>query len=93
MKSFFGYLKYISWRLIARTLAMGLLEQGDQLIPVEIKAGQTITTDYFSGLQYWQTLSKQTHPAWLVYAGKQRQQRQQRHSIDVIGWQEIGCID
>jgi predicted AAA+ superfamily ATPase len=67
-----------------------ILEQGSQLISVEVKAGQTITSDYFSGLHYWQTLSKKNDKAWLVYGGTQRQQR---HHIAVVGWQDIHLLD
>ncbi len=63
-----------------------LMDQGDQLIPIEIKAGQTITSDYFSGLDYWLSLSKHTDQAWLIYAGSQNQKRQH---IQVIPWDHI----
>lgn len=66
-----------------------LIEQGDQLIPIEIKAGQTITSDYFTGLNYWQQLSLPTTPAWLIYAGNAKQQRQ---NVSVINWQSIADI-
>ncbi len=66
-----------------------LIEQGDQLVPIEIKAGQTVTSDYFTGLQYWQALSKQTTDAWLIYAGKQNQQRTDGH---IISWLNINEI-
>lgn len=63
-----------------------ILDQGDKLIPIEVKAGQTITTNYFSGLQYWQSFEPKTPQAWLVYAGKQNQKR---GNIEVISWKDI----
>ena len=63
-----------------------IAEQGNDLIPIEIKSGQTITTDYFKGLQYWQTLNGQLPKPWLIYAGKQSQNRS---DTEVIGWQDI----
>ena len=66
-----------------------VIETGNNLVPVEIKAGQTITTDYFSGIQYWQTLTNEKKSAWLVYAGNQSQQRE---NIQVLSWQEIDKI-
>lgn len=63
-----------------------LIEEGDALIPIEIKAGQTINLDYFTGLQYWQKLSQQSIPAWLIYAGMQNQKRS---NITIISWQNI----
>lgn len=65
-----------------------LIEVGDSLIPVEIKAGQTITPDYFTNLQYWQTLAKST--PWLIYAGKEKQKR---NGIQVVGWQDVDKIN
>jgi len=67
-----------------------LLEEGEQLIPVEVKAGQTIADDYFAGIHYWQTHSEQKQRAWLVYGGKQSQKR---GKIEVIGWQDIDQIN
>ncbi len=66
-----------------------IIENGDTLIPVEIKAGQTIAADYFTGLQYWQAMSHQTHPAWLIYAGNQEQKRTH---VNVIGWKNIDKV-
>ncbi len=63
-----------------------LMDNGNQLIPIEVKAGQTITPDYFLGLQYWQALSKQTQEAWLIYAGTQNQKRDHAH---IISWDNI----
>lgn len=52
-----------------------LIEQGSHIIPVEIKSGQTIASDYFSDLNYWLALSGEKKQAWLVYAGDQKQKR------------------
>lgn len=65
-----------------------ILENGEQLISIEVKAGQTLTSHYFSGIEYWQTLSQQKS-AWLVYGGEQSQQR---GNIQVIGWQTVDKI-
>lgn len=66
-----------------------LIEQGDLLIPVEIKSGQTIASDYFAGLQYWQNLSGQNSNAWLIYAGDASQQRTQ---ADILSWQDVNKL-
>lgn len=63
-----------------------LIEEGNVLIPIEIKSGQTINQDYFTGLQYWQTLSLQSTCAWLIYAGEQNQKRTDAR---IIGWKNI----
>lgn len=67
-----------------------LIEQGDTLSPVEIKAGQTIARDFFAGLAYWHELARgAAGQPWLVYAGEERQARS---GIEVVPWREIGQI-
>jgi len=66
-----------------------LLDQGDALIPIEIKSGQTITTDYFKSLDYWKTLSGTPGPGWLIYAGNSNQSRSH---YEIIGYQGIDLI-
>lgn len=65
-----------------------ILEDGDQLVPIEVKAGKTIAADYFSGLQYWHKLS-QSEGGWLVYAGDESQSRS---SIKVINWAQMNHL-
>jgi len=35
-----------------------LIDQGMTLIPVEIKSGETVTRDFFKGLNYWYKISQ-----------------------------------
>lgn len=72
------------------TRSLDILEDGDNLIPIEVKAGQTIATDYFSGIDYWQGLNPQKQLAWLIYCGEQNQQRK---NVRVIGWRDIGMLE
>ncbi|HMQ89956.1 MAG TPA: ATP-binding protein [Flavilitoribacter sp.] len=47
-----------------------LVEEGGQLFPLEIKAGQTIKSDYFKGLRYFAQISGiPAENAGLIYAG------------------------
>lgn len=64
-----------------------LIEEGDMLMPIEVKADQTINSDYFKGLDYWRSLTQIN--GWLVYAGKNKQKRQ---GTQVIGWHDIDQI-
>jgi len=64
----------------------GLIDQGDKLIAIEIKAGQTLNADYFKGLEYWQTLSEQKEGAQLIYAGLENQTRK---NIEVVSWKSV----
>ncbi len=63
-----------------------IIDQGNQLIPIEVKAGQTITNDYFSGILYWQNLSKQQDKSYIIYAGDQSQKREQ---TTILNWQQF----
>ncbi len=61
-----------------------LLENGDDLTPVEIKSGQTIVPDFFTGLKQWLALSgTPVHPAWLIYGGEREHRRD---SVAIIPW-------
>lgn len=69
-----------------------ILDQGDKLVPIEIKSGQTITPDYFKGLQKWLEIAglPPSHPAWIVYAG---QANQKRSVAEIVGWETVQAID
>jgi predicted AAA+ superfamily ATPase len=60
-----------------------LIEQGERLIPLEVKAGKTIASDYFSGIEYWQHISGQNQAGYLIYAGNQTQMHK---NIQVLPW-------
>ncbi|MDT8445255.1 MAG: hypothetical protein RQ722_13255, partial [Desulfuromonadales bacterium] len=78
------------WRDSSRNEVDILAEQGEQLLPVEVKAGRTITADYFTALQRWISLAGRiAGPAHLVYAGDAPQQRQ---SVNVIPWHDISRL-
>jgi hypothetical protein len=65
-----------------------VLEEGGQLTPIEIKSGETITGDYFTGLTYWTKLPLKTSgKKWLIYGGDQRQTRQ---GVEILPWQQLG---
>jgi hypothetical protein len=39
------------------------------VIPVEIKSAMTYSSDFLSGIRYFQKVSGTATPGWLVYAG------------------------
>src|SRR5699024_2746526 len=51
-----------------------LIERVQRLIHVEIKSGQTVTSDYFKGLKFWNKISG-THSGYIIYGGKEVQRR------------------
>jgi len=67
-----------------------LIEEGNKLVPVEIKAGQTVSSDYFRGLDRWQAMAKEhSGKAWLLYGGDKAQTRL---GYNVVPWAEIGSL-
>lgn len=57
-----------------------LLDQGTQVLPIEIKSGETINSDFFKGINYWRKLVNQDAcQAALIYGGQDVQQRQSYH--------------
>ncbi len=67
-----------------------IVEQGACLNPVEIKSGQTISSDYFEGLHYWSKLTtSEQRNGFVVYGGNETQHRSQG---TVLSWQAIDQI-
>ena len=61
-----------------------LIEQGDKLMPVEIKSGQTFHTDFLSGLHRWMGhAGDKALPAHLVYGGSENMTR---GGVSVHAW-------
>ena len=64
-----------------------LLENGEQLIPVEIKSGQTVASDFFDSLKHWTKLSGMAdQSAWLVYGGDRELSQ---GPISIVPWKMI----
>jgi len=66
-----------------------IIDDYDSLVPVEIKSGQTITSNWFKNLKYWTNLSKEEN-AYVLYAGEQKQIRS--NSITIVNWKNIDFI-
>lgn len=67
-----------------------LIEAGERLMPVEIKAGQTLSTDHFSILAKWrQWAGDLAGDATLVYAGNEAQARSQ---VRVLPWHQVAAL-
>lgn len=64
-----------------------IVDQGQKLIPIEIKAGQTITQDFFKNLNKWCDLAGDEAPqAFLIYGGDQDQNRS---LVSVLSWRHM----
>lgn len=67
-----------------------ILDEGNSLYPVEIKSGQTIASDFFKGLSYWNDLAQTpADRGYLIYGGLQGQLRS---AGNVLGWREAAHL-
>ena len=68
-----------------------IIGHGGKLFPVEIKAGQTITQDYFEELHYWTELAgPESGRSYCIYTGAESQNRT---LVSVLKWQDIAHIN
>jgi predicted AAA+ superfamily ATPase len=67
-----------------------LLDYGTKLIPIEIKSGETISSDFFTGLVKWNQLSgNNSSQSYVVYGGREGQTRSQGV---VLGWEQLTSV-
>jgi len=56
-------------------------------MPVEIKSGQTLNRDFFTGLERWTRLAGELAQCpTLIYGGQGEQERQ---AVRVLGWDRL----
>lgn len=61
-----------------------MIDLGQEQIPLEIKSGQTLSGDFFAGLEYWRKLvSDPEAPAALVWGGDRALRRR---GVAVYPW-------
>ncbi len=64
-----------------------IMEYGTQLLPIEIKSGTTITTDFFKGLKYFRKLAEDlVENSWLIYGG---QEKRLQENTAIYGWKSL----
>ena len=66
-----------------------VIENPEELSPIEIKSGKTITSDYFIGLSFWNKISGQ-NGGTIIYGGDSLQKRS--NGITIFPWNRIGEI-
>ena len=64
-----------------------LIDNAGKLTAIELKAGETISSDFFRGLEYFSSLNKKTVQQLLVYGGNQEQKRS--NGIIVMPWNKL----
>lgn len=60
-----------------------IMEKGGELVPIELKSGKTVTSQFFKGLTFWQKLTKIENGV-IVYGGDVTQNRS--NGIKIASW-------
>jgi uncharacterized protein len=66
-----------------------IIEDGDNVIPIEIKSGKTINSDFFKNINYWKNISHK-EKAFIIYGGNEEQRRSAGH---IISWQKLDYLN
>ncbi len=67
-----------------------IIDQGEKLIPIEVKSSKTIASDFFENINYWNKLSGVSpDDSYLIYGGEKNQKRA---GANVLGWNDIDQI-
>jgi len=66
-----------------------LIDMNAELVPIEIKSGETIVPDFFKHITFWQKLSGESGRGFLVYGGESAQER---GTVSVVPWREMERI-
>ena len=63
-----------------------LMDEAGKLTIMELKSGETISSDFFKGLNYFASLNKNAKQ-YLIYSGQQQQKR--TNGVTVLPWKEL----
>ena len=67
-----------------------LIDRGTELVPVEVKSGQTVNRDFFTGLERWREIAGDAAGrGWLVYGGDRSESRAE---VEVVPWRSIDAL-
>lgn len=68
-----------------------MLDEGNKLIPIEIKSSETFTPKFFDELVYWkhEVVKSPDMQSFVIYSREQEQTRQQG---EVINWKNAGNL-
>jgi len=78
------------WRDVSGHEIDCIIDESQEVIPVEIKAGQTVAKDFFKELEFWKkTTDNPESPHYLIYGGYENQNWPQ---AQVISWKNVGNL-
>ena len=66
-----------------------IIDNGTTLYPVEIKAGKTVTSDYFKNFKFWNKITG-VNDGSVIYAGNELQKRSS--GITVMPWSNSASL-
>ena len=67
-----------------------IIDEGNNLFPIEIKSGQTLASDCFRGIARWNEFSGSSAAnSFVIYGGSEQQTRS---SGNVVGWQAVAGL-
>ena len=64
-----------------------ICDHGQELTPIEIKSGKTVTSDFFKSLRFFSKLAGNINRSCLVYGGDAAYNRE---GVEIVGWREMG---
>jgi len=67
-----------------------IIEKGVSIIPIEVKSGRTINSNYFKGINYLNKLSDVKLDGIIIYGGEKSQFR---NDINIQTWKNINKLD
>jgi hypothetical protein len=67
-----------------------LIDLGISIVPVEIKSGETIVSDFFDSTRNWSEIAETDRSqSYIVYSGDANQKRSSGH---VLSWKNAGSL-
>lgn len=61
------------WRDVARNEVDCIIDEGQTIVPVEIKSSKTVIAQFFKGLDYWQEVAGNVGTSYVIYSGNENQ--------------------
>ena len=67
-----------------------IVDNYNEIIPIEVKAGKTFMTNWFKNINYWKKLSRQ-EKGFVLYGGKQEQKRSDGNFV--LNWKNLAFLE
>jgi uncharacterized protein len=64
-----------------------LLDQSNEVVPIEIKSSSTFHNEFLKGIRYWKKI-KPTKPSYMVYTG----QTVKGGETQLLNWKDLGLV-